>query len=818
MRLIKRLSVLSVVLMIISPSMAEEPGSGTDQTRIRRFDMGHLQNPSWPGFTRVDTARYTAERGFGWIESNERHARLSNRLAARKHKPVRVRSTPVYDDLTGDAVFWRGGAQPLSFRVDLPPGEYDVVMWAGGWLGRVIQNRSRFSVAANGEVKLEVEYTPADLRRRIFREYDPAYEWRPGHDVWSKYVRDQYCQRYRFNARVETNGLDLVFHRAFNGGVPADSEVRTDVLPINGIVIYPAGQADALDASLENIEARRKRQCNKLCAMQPALVTNELPATAAVDYQATGVVPFVRHFGRNLYYNDPPVASEIDRPIVLAAARGERAIARFAVYPLRDFPSVELAIGPLTLDDDTRLVPSAFAWHWLRYLEQPLDRRRYSFEWRPVAEVLMPAGPSPVIKGVNRQFVVAVTPPPDAAPGTYRGSVEVRCAGGPAFQWPIEVTVYPFELETYPDDDERIWILSSDRFYRSYGDQLLSDEEYWEWTDRDLAFMKQYRIAPTILFDWFADMDELQRFMSLYMKYGFHGHPFYGGYELLGMIDGHYRGRGNKIDFEPFIERMQQVIAMQQAHGWPEFAFYFTAEIHTGAEAYQVARDGLALCKERVPEAHLVVLPNRQAEFDTLVDSDADIIGPNAISMTAPNQARIHALGKQMWFYGWGRERFRCGLIDWRLGNRGGLNEWYTSTHQASFNPFDGKRHDAWNDGPPLIGPEGPVPTMNLERTTAGRIDFLYLATLEQWIQRALATENAAAIARAGEAQAWLDKLQARIRPDYYYYWKRKRVAVQKGCLMEIPRKAIFGWAAEDYDVLRHEAATHIQTLKTLVD
>jgi hypothetical protein len=212
----------------------------------------------------------------------------------------------------------------------------------------------------------------------------------------------------------------------------------------------------------------------------------------------------------------------------------------------------------------------------------------------------------------------------------------------------------------------------------------------------------------------------------------------------------------------------------------------------------------------------------REEETEVFCSSKADIIGPNANVMTEEAVEMIKNAGKKLWFYGWGRNRFRCGLADWRLRNRGGFKECYTYIYRCPLNPFDGKVFDGVNDSPPLLGPEGPIATLNLEETAAGRIDFKYLATLELWLERAkkklqdssVGTETKQAIT---DTEFLLQELRDRVSPDFSYYQKQlKRALTDRDNLFNVPEETIFKWKIEEYGLYRQKIAKLIMALKKI--
>jgi hypothetical protein len=811
MRLLLRAACIGLGLVAgVMGAASTATAAASSAVAERRFDFGSAQTPLWHGFERFTAEMtYSAQRGFGWMEDGGEKPALVERAV-----PL-LRGHPNPDDLVGDWEIWRGGDQPLRLRVDLPDGSYQICLWTGGSMGSYLYDRADYTILADGKPAVRVQRDAAWLRGRLFEGFDNRYEWRPGDDLREKYVRGQACQFHRFEVQVKEGHLELGFSMPVNGGPAMPGEAQR-YLAINALVIYPAEKGGDLDVLLKDIETGRHRQFNEIAQLVPPPgAPGKLPAISSAD-QAAGYVPFVRGILEPLNYNSVPEAKEIGQALALEAARGQRAFGRLAIYPLKDLKGVTLEVSPLVNESGAALPAEAVRWNWFRYMEEPVYySRRKDMDYRPVPKLLMPAGASDAVRGIPRAFGVAVTPPKDAAPGEYRGTIRIQPAGGAALEVPIRMTVWPFALSDYPDDDERIFIYRPERIYRSYGDAWMSHDEIWKWVDRDLKLMKEYDIAPTALFDWNASAADLKKFMALYMKYGFKGHPFFGDYTMLAMIDGHTKNpKKVKLDFQPYIQKMREVIALQKRNGWPTFAFYCTAEIHRGMPSYQSAKAGFDLMKKAVPEAILVALTSYPQELQVLAPSGADILGPNAVSMTRDGIELVRESGKKLWFYCWGRNRFRSGLIDWRVGSRGGLHEWYSFTSMGAFNPFDGTQFDGYNDAPPLIGPEGPIPTLGMEQTTAGRIDFLYLATLDRSLKAAEAGKNPAAAEAIKRGRALIESVEQRVKPDYYYYYKRQKQIGGTTNTMDVPEDKIFGWEPRDYEQLRHQMAECISELQ----
>lgn len=805
MRLCSKLMAMGILASFIGGAFAGE------ETAVKKYDMGHPKSPVWANFTPVSVnSQYSPESHYGWIHNGSKGEKSENFV-----NRISKTSKPNPDSLIGDYVFWRGGEIPLKFKVDLPDGDYHVWLYMGGFLDAgAFYDHASFFVSANGKKVVERNTTKKSFRKKIFREFDDSFEWKPGDSVWDKYIKDSAGKMYEFPVHVKNGSLVLAFHMEPNGGTFKDNRINA-VLPINAIVICPDSELAKGRKLIAEIDRDRKKEFEKTCKLKMPTGKNKLSEKVLKEYSQKGYVPFIRTFMKKIYPNTEPAENEIKKSISIGCAQGQREIISFGIYPIRTLEKADVSVSPLKGPGGAVIPSKDVEVYRLRYIEQSVNYQRKTNDYRPEGKLMMPARPMDIQKGVTRQFIIAVTPPEKAAPGKYRGEIEIKASNAPATKIALETTVYPFKLETYPDDDERIWIYYPMPFYRRYGALLMDEKEQWKRIDKDLAFMKKYHIAPTVLFSWFTPEDDLEKFMELYKKYGFRGHPAYGGYELLGALERQQK-KGIPADYAPFAKRIKELEAKAKEKGWPKFAYYTTAEIHTGMPGYLEGKKALNILKKEAPDAILFCLPNKMEELEVMLESPADIIGPNAISMTDEGSEMVRESGKKLWFYGWGRERFRCGLVDWRLRNRGGLKEWYSYVAQAPFNPFDGKNSDSWNDSPPYIGPDGPIPTPGLEETTAGRIDFEYLATLELWLQRAEKVKSDAAAKAVKNAKALIKELEGRIEPDYYYYYKRKKEMskLSGGDRSNLPKEKIFKWKFSEYADLRKKIAACIIELK----
>ncbi|OGV45017.1 MAG: hypothetical protein A2017_05700 [Lentisphaerae bacterium GWF2_44_16] len=800
-----------VLLLSVPESLAEDALKREDKDKVYFFQMAHEKAPFFQDAIHItQNTLYNDKTGYGWLHKGTR-GEVGESLVARLYKP---NSPPVPDSVAGYCVFWRGGKDPLTFRTDLPDGEYKIWVYSGMFCFNRFYDIIPFVISAGAKEKIKNTDTLKTFRKRFFEEFDDSYEYTPKwtvETIWEKYVKKQSAFLYSLTGKAENGHLDIQFFMPLSE--KNDGAKSNAVLPINAIIICSLAKFEDGEKEIAKIETERRRQFIKQTKLS-VFKDKKLMPEIADEFKTSGYVPFVRDFMKPILPGSVPLKSEISKNLNMFMAQGQREILSFAIHPLKDMKNVRVEAGELKDANGNTLKKDAVKLQWIRYMLQPLDYMRRTPEYRGVPLLMMDYKPLDYMNGMNRQYILSVTAPENAAPGTYKGTITISPEAGKPMALNLEVKIYPFKLETYADDDERVWLYYADNTYKIYGELLFNNEERWQRIEKDLAFMKQQLIAPTILFDYNASDEDLDKFMALYKKYSFRGYGVFGDYKMLGLLENYCKGKSKDKDLSPFIKKIKEVLARKKEKGWPDIAFYTFAEIHTGMPGYLLGKEMIAQIKKEVPEAVLITLPNMIQEADVMVTTEADIVGPNAVSMTESVVEKIHKAKKKLWFYGWGRQRFRCGLVDWRLGNRGAIKEWYNYTARAPFNPLDGSSFDCWNDAPPFIGPNGPISTLGMEEATQGRLDFFYLATLEKWIEKANALKTPFSRKASAYGQAIIDDLKERIMPDYLYYYQRLKATDMKTNQFDVNKEQVFKWKEDEYNIYRRKIADAIAVLK----
>ncbi len=162
------------------------------------------------------------------------------------------------------------------------------------------------------------------------------------------------------------------------------------------------------------------------------------------------VVLFSREWWKPIWLEDAPSPGEVDRPVRLAAARGEYEPASVGVFSPRALAGAELVASDLEEPGGAVLAADrVIDIRVTRYVE-PLRRwpRLPAHPRHP--GWLDPAGPVDVPPRGCRQFWVTVHVPGDAPAGTFRGELVLRAGGERLANLPLEVTVRPFSLDPVP--------------------------------------------------------------------------------------------------------------------------------------------------------------------------------------------------------------------------------------------------------------------------------------------------------------------------------------------------------------------------------
>ncbi|HUW57295.1 MAG TPA: hypothetical protein VMZ92_11730 [Planctomycetota bacterium] len=382
------------------------------------FDFGPMTAPLMEGFTAAGMAtNYSQGRGYGWTRAD--WWRDFNVLQP--------------DLLTQDFVCPRNAA----FRIDLPNGKYHVFLnidSPGGFWGEVQLYRNR-QVTANGETVVDDRMDIDRFTKKYFR--NASREDLPGVNTFDEYVETMLLPK-RFEVEVTDGTLDLGF--------------RGDgwAISLSTLVVYPDAKRVQGEKFLAWVTERRKKQFEDYFKQMN-------PSRVGLDRPAAGCRVFQRDFMHPAGAFDGPREGEELKPggrIELTVAKGEERALVFAVQPAGDLGAVDLAVSKLTsatgaVLDETSLRPG---WVDYRISRVQMDGSVYTVSpryWHPT--------PAPAAPGVTRNFWVRVKTPIETAPGSYRGTVQLKPQKGEERSVPVQITVLPFALDPITDVPAGPW-------------------------------------------------------------------------------------------------------------------------------------------------------------------------------------------------------------------------------------------------------------------------------------------------------------------------------------------------------------------------
>jgi len=807
-------------------SAADSVLKGLDLQGCTLFDMGHPTQPVYPGAQQVTAAtRYSPEQGYGWIHTGT----VGEAGETLVHRPFKYRGRfraycirPV-GDLLVDHIFWRGDdKEELVFRADVPDGEYKVAVWTYGMVsaGRFF-DYAPFRIRAGVQVKVDVqaEASEKDFWDKVFwREAPDSFEWRPGQNMFEKYMSDAY-PLHTFSAPARDGRLEIRFAMPRNGMNLEPRQVNR-VLTIRSIFLAPAATGRVFDEAVRRLHGEAEARFNAACRTMP------LPREKSVEpldrFRAQGYLVFRRSVMRRVWPTSMPGPGELVSTIRIVTAQGQREPACFALRALRDIGRVALEPGDLKGPGRATIGKDTIELYWLRYIEQPYSSsgRQKDFAYRPQAEILRPVTPGTRVEApadLTRGFLVAVKPRQDAAPGEYTGAIHIRPEKGPSTELRLSVRVLPFRLRTYPDDHGRVLYYYGPRWARMFA----GDAMYWDRVAKDVAHCQRYAVEPGYQVRWGTDVKQIARFMDVYRRYKWLGPLILGTGDLKMRIVARAlaQKKGEQVPrpqqyYAGDIKWVHDLVRLARENHWPPLAFYVSAEAaQKGMPEILATKECIETLHAAVPEADLMEFSISEEEVKIMAETKGmTMLSPNAACFSEENIAMARELGRALWHYGWKRNRFRNGIADWRMGCRGGFAEWYGLPKRAPLNPFDSSGPDCWNDSPPFHGPHGPWGTVREERMAAGRIDFLYLATLEQSLAEARKLKpNTPAVARA---QTWLDTLREKIYPHYTYYYRRMRAARKPDVPRDVTERQVTGYGPHEFDQFRKEVAALIAGLE----
>ncbi len=545
------------------------------------------------------------------------------------------------------------------------------------------------------------------------------------------------------------------------------------------------------------------------------------------------VVVVPQHWVDEIDPTRPPAVETASAGLHALATPGEYEPVSFVVYARDDLPSVEVSVSDLkpTASAAAAIPPANID---VRLVLRRLMRDLYTYppeRSTVVARYLLPNQPVDVPAGTFRQYHLVVRVPETASPGTYRGEVELVCAGKPVADLPLEVEVLPFRLAELRDKGHGIYYA----FPPMDGDWSRVEVELADIRAHGAITLKpnlgvQYREVGGQLV---PDYGRLRRGLELLKKHGFNGplpvETGAGTAARLLKFDpvADWKKSDERERFLATIKRaMEGLLSLQREY--PQFELLATHmdEVFNRERLPRYIR--LTEAVRQVPSLRVYItlhnsLREGTEEMMRACDPYVDVRCYNGHVMDSwirsghtfdDLAAELQRSGDEAWLYHNIRGAFFP--AEWtRLVN--GVYLWVGPLrfhvpwmyYSYKGNPFDA------TDGPRLRGgdfayavpdPDHParmIPTRHWEAYREGVDDLRYLATLEQSISTHRGTAEAAAAAR------WLAELRSQLVPR-----NEELEPIEK----ESP--LLVWWSSKlsgsDYERLRREIARQIIRLEAL--
>jgi hypothetical protein len=733
-------------------------GSGLPAVEgLKALDFGPPGAAVYPGFegcTHQDS--YRDDRGYGWIGGD---------YAMIAYMP---------DALTGDCASGR------EFRLKLPNGRYEVnLCWNMFGLWGTLPTFHWRKLLVNGQEVLSQRRSGADFLANQYYAHEDDEDL-PGQDLWEKYIAS-YQKIHRF-AAVVTDGLLRI-------------EPQADERSGRGIcflVVYPEGRLAEGRSFMDTLNARRKARFNAEMVVSLPKAAGQPPVAGQQD-RARGFIPFVAPTEDDVAVNARPPQDTGLKPLVIAAAQGERQAAQVGLYPLARLDGVKVTVDDLVstsagTDPQPRIPAGAVQVRKVRHFLKGEGSGRMG---RLLPYILQELQTLDLRPGVTPALWLTITVPHSAVPGIYTGALRI-VAGAKSTAIPIELSVYPFTLDKVTDLTISVTGSTAGTFTSSYPEL---QDRWWQVAEQVMKDQAEHGMnaitgGPGAVLRGVAggkadiDYTQIDRWMALAVKYGLTmPGDSYQGLDVSGLPTDQGRdcvARCEAAAREKFglsyEELLRIVYGDLEEHarrkGWPKRVYYFLDEprpeygnVRPCAELITIRTRA---CPATLFSGYYSTGDGRDVYFETMPVSIAHI---DKLSLKLVAKG-----GRQIWDYSGDRVRHDIGRWAFaaaKAGMKGFLRNGYMYVCSQPYFDFSDDE-SSWSVVYPST--RGLSDTVGWERTAQGVNDYRYLGTCWRLVEKARRLGKGAAAADA--AHAFLeetlrpiaidDKETARLAPRQY--------------------------------------------------
>lgn len=202
--------------------------------------------------------------------------------------------------------------------------------------------------------------------------------------------------------------------------------------------------------------------------------------------------------------------ARIDRTVRLEAARNEYEGFQLVVTPgpVESIGELSIDITPLAGLGGQVIENGHLEWGWIRPIETEMPDIPVPFVGRIPDAIIEGSAPPPIAPYDFECLYVRLFVPPDAVPGDYTGTVNIK-AGGETRELPLELRVYGITL---PEETPLKMAFS---FFEHFYEEWYGLKEVPRDTQRELyRFLLNYRIPPNDIYSsrtTYPDLDYLKR-------------------------------------------------------------------------------------------------------------------------------------------------------------------------------------------------------------------------------------------------------------------------------------------------------------------
>jgi len=657
------------------------------------------------------------------------------------------------------------GKGPCTFRMDVPNGDYRVLILSGhptteDYRPRVFEFEARTSVAS----------------ARFQKTYPKS--WFELHPVRAKAVNG------KLEVDIVPTGGDDVW--VLNGMlILSETAARTKWGKAEWREWYdnvyggPGDYKDGIDVSYEaNIVAAEGK---------PPPPTRQEKRLGMILYSRG-----TKHSMHDLYVPKPE--ERVDRLFELGSP-GEPVHLTFSVYALKDLYSFSATPTDLRASDGSSIIPAARVLVRRTYVMPLVSHVEATRDWMGL---LMPWEELDLDARRTQQVFLTADIPPNAMPGKYKGLVRLADETGELYALPLEIEVAPINLEPV---GQYYTLWANDHWETGKGDseaikELLETGRYAAFHSLATHGFTVVSFGGSVDIRWnpetktlTTNYDKLRKRITDFQKAG--GDARFANVDLQWSAmenflkawapDQASRYKGKRIEGsvmkltstfrEEFPKWIRSVDECIRAEGIDDIAYRIHDEPAHSPIELQFVRDIAILIRKACPKSYTSTNVSK-ADFLKYYASAEELDGAPVITLWWPyggvdEEERERLSKKGVRFVGitsaFSRfyDREGIGFMTWRT-RQFGAEDWTYNPYYSSANTYS----DGPDFGTGRVLPTAPALTLyRWERAQQGVYDIRYLKTLEAAVREGRASGNAEKVKASEAGKALLDRLWGELDP-----------------------------------------------------